>query len=238
MNVLVAGCSFALSLAPFIKKHIAGAKVTNLSSSGVGNKYISDSVVLATSAVDYDLVYVSWTGLSRYDVCISSEHKSLFNDWTNQKNLFDKYYVCTGGVGGWDYHDHAFANMLFKNYHTFVDHEQLYYNSILEIVKIQSYLKGIGVPAYFTCMINQFKADPDTMAKHTCEYGTGRFPALKNLIEKIDFDSWLLEDGLGIYENCARLGLLSEDQFHPSMQGYSYWIDKFANRLKNDKILL
>jgi hypothetical protein len=237
VRVLIAGCSFAEQLTSIIQKQIPRSIVTNLASSGVGNRFISDSVVLSTATTKYDLAYVSWTGLSRYDVCISSEHRPLFSDWSNQKNLFNRYYICTGGVGGWDYHDHKFANMLFKNYHTFVDHEQLYYNSILEIIKIQSYLKGLGVPAYFTCMINQFKADPDNMAKHTCEYGTDRFPALKNLIEKIDFDNWLLENDLGIYENCARLGLLSEDQFHPSMQGYSYWIDKFAERLKNDKIL-
>ncbi len=237
MKVLVAGCSFAEDLTPIIKKHIPGAIITNLAQSGVGNKYIADSVVVATARDKFDVVYISWTGLSRYDVCISPENKELFKTWSAQKFLFDKYYICTGGVGGWDHLDHSFANMLFKNYHTFVDHEQLYYNSILEIIKTQGYLKSRGIPAYHTCMLNQFVADPEVMTRHTCEYGSQRFPSLQKLIDQIDFGNWILEDQQGIFENCARLGLLSNDGFHPNEQGYSYWINKFVAQLKNDKIL-
>lgn len=237
MKVLVSGCSFAEDLTPLIKKHIPGAAVTNLAQSGVGNKYIADSVVVATGREKFDLVYVSWTGLSRYDVCIDPKNKELFKAWAQQKFLFDQYYVCTGGVGGWDHQDHSFANMLFKNYHTFVDHEQLYYNSILEIVKTHGYLKGLGIPVYHTCMLNQFVANPTVMARHTCEYGTQRFPGLQKLIDQIDFSNWILEDQLGMFETCSKLDLLSEDGFHPNQQGYNYWIDKFVARLKNDKIL-
>ena len=237
MKVLVSGCSFAEDLTPIIKKHIPGAVVTNLAQYAVGNKYIADSVVMATAREKFDIVYVSWTGLSRYDVCVSAENKELFKTWSAQKFLFDKYYICTGGAGGWDHHDHSFANMLFKNYHTFVDHEQLYYNSILEIVKIQGYLKSLGIPSYHTCMLNQFVADPDTMAQHTCEYGTQRFPNLEKLVDQIDFTNWILEDQMGMFETCAQLNLLSDDGFHPNGEGYNYWIDKFVAQLKNDKIL-
>jgi hypothetical protein len=118
-----------------------------------------------------------------------------------------------------------------------VDHEQLYYNSILEILKTQGYLKSLGIPAYYTCMLNQFVADPTVMSRHTCEYGATRFPGLQKLIDQIDFDAWILEDQRGMFENCDRLNLLDDDHFHPSAQGYSYWINKFVARLKNDKIL-
>jgi hypothetical protein len=237
VKVLVSGCSFAEDLTPLIKKHIPDPVVVNLAQSGVGNKYIADSVVVATARETFDVVYVSWTGLSRYDVCISPDNKELFKTWAQQKFLFDKYYVCTGGVGGWDHLDHSFANMLFKNYHTFVDHEQLYYNSILEIVKTQGYLKSLGIPSYHTCMLNQFVADPNTMTRHTCEYGTQRFPSLQPLVDQIDFTNWILEDQLGMFETCNQLNLISEDGFHPSGEGYNYWIDKFVAQLKNDKIL-
>ena len=237
MKVLVAGCSFAENLTPLIKQHIPNALVTNLARSAAGNKYIADSVVVATGQDTFDVVYVSWSGLSRYDVCINSENKELFKNWSAQSVLANRSYIFTGGVGGWDHHDHSFANMLFKNYHTFVDHEQLYYNSILEIVKTQGYLKSLGIPAYHTCMLNQFIADPTVMATHTCEYGTQRFPSLQPLIDQIDFTNWILEDQLGMFETCARLDLISEDGFHPSAEGYNYWIDKFVTRLKNDKIL-
>jgi putative lipoic acid-binding regulatory protein len=237
MKVLVAGCSFAENLTPIIKKRIPNAEITNLSQSAAGNKYISDSVVTATSQEQFDLVYVSWSGLSRYDVCINLENKTLFTDWSAKAFLSNQYYIFTGGVGGWDHRKHSFADMLFKNYHALADHEQLYYNSILEILKTQGYLKSLKIPAYHTCMINQFVADPNTMMQHTCEYGTQRFPNLQKLVDQIDFSNWILENQLGIFENCARLNLLSEDNFHPAEQGYIYWIDKFIARLKNDKIL-
>jgi hypothetical protein len=237
MKVLVAGCSFAENLTPIIKQYIPNAVVTNLARSAAGNKYIADSVVVATAQEKFDLVYVSWSGLSRYDVCVNSENKALFKNWLAQTSLFDKHYIFTGGVGGWDHHDHTFANMLFKNYHTFTDHEQLYYNSILEILKTQGYLKSLGIPVYHTCMLNQFVADPEVMVRHTCEYGATRFPSLQKLIDQIDFDNWILEDQRGIFENCDKLNLLAEDNFHPSQEGYSYWINKFVTRLKNDKIL-
>lgn len=237
MKILIAGCSFAEHLTPLIKKQIPQARITNLATWGVGNKYIADSVVLATGRDKFDVVYVSWTGLSRYDVCISPENRPLFKNWSVQKNLFDRYYICTGGVGGWDHHDHSFANMLFKNYHTFVDHEQLYYNSVLEIVKTQGYLKSLGVPAYHTCMLNQFVADPDNMAQHTCEYGTDRFASLKPLIDQIDFSTWILDNQLGMFETCSNLNLIGDDGFHPSGEGYKYWTGLFVDRLKNDKIL-
>jgi lysophospholipase L1-like esterase len=86
-------------------------------------------------------------------------------------------------------------------------------------------------------MLNQFVADPDVMTRHTCEYGTKRFPSLQPLIDQIDFTNWILEGQLGIFENCDKLHLLSDDNFHPSEEGYTHWIDKFVARLKNDKIL-
>jgi hypothetical protein len=91
VKVLVSGCSFAEDLTPIIKKHIPDPVVVNLAQSGVGNRYIADSVVMATAREKFDLVYVSWTGLSRYDVCVSSENKELFKTWAQQKFLFDKY---------------------------------------------------------------------------------------------------------------------------------------------------
>lgn len=203
----------------------------------VGNKYICDSVIMATTDTAYDVIYVSLTGLSRYDVCVNQEHVSLFEDWPSKATIQDNLYMSTGGVGAWDYHNHHFATLLFSGYHKFVDHEQLYYNSILEIIKLQSYLKDLNIPVYYTCMLNQFVADPNNMIPHTCEYGTDRYPKLKKLINKINFDDWILEQGLGMFETCKRLNLLDRDNFHPNKQGYNYWTTKFVDRLKKDKIL-
>jgi hypothetical protein len=237
VKILVTGCSFAEHLTPVIKKHIPQATVTNLARWGVGNKYISDSVVLATLKEKFDLIYVSWTGFSRYDVCIDTEHEPLFSDWSTKKKLFDKFYVCTGGIGGWDYHNHHFANLLFTGYHKFVDHEQLHYNSLLEILKIQGFLENFGVPFYFTGMLNQFKIDPNNMFFHTCEYGVTRYPSNQKIVDQINFDHWIFNNGDGIYDTVDKVNMISPDDFHPTMQGYDYWIDLVTHRLKKDKIL-
>ena len=237
MNILVAGCSFAEHLKPLLLERIPGSTVTNVATWGVGNKFISDSVMLATMKDQFDLVYVSWSGFSRYDVCIDPVNKSLFSDWSVKKYLFNKFYVCTGGIGGWDHHKHQFGNLLFSGYHKFVDHEQLHYNSLLEILKIQSHLQNLGVTFYFTNMLNQFNIDPNEMFFHTCEYGATRYPSNKELIDQIDFDHWMFVNGNGIYETVNQVGLISSVDYHPTVEGYGYWMDLFVDRLKNDKIL-
>jgi lysophospholipase L1-like esterase len=156
-----------------------------------------------------------------------------------KKKLFNRHYVCTGGIGSWDHHHHQFGDMLFKPYHKFVDQEQMHYNSLLEILKIQNHLKSLGVPFYFTGMINQFNSDPDTMLHHTCEYGVTRYSSNKELVDSIDFNHWIFgPDQGGIYETVKQAGLLwDQDNFHPSIPGYEYWVDFVVARLKEDKIL-
>lgn len=239
MKILIAGCSFAEHLTPIFEERIPGSVITNTATWGVGNKFISDSVMLATIRENFDLVYISWTGFSRYDVCIDPVNKPLFADWSVKKDLFGKHYVCTGGIGSWDHLHHQFGDLLFKGYHKFVDQEQLHYNSLLEILKIQSHLKLLGMPFYFTGMINQFKSDPNTMLHHTCEFGVTRYESNKELVDKIDFDRWILgPEGGGIYETIKKMGLLwDQDNFHPSIPGYENWVDFVVSRLKEDKIL-
>lgn len=237
MKILVAGCSFAEHLSPIIQQKIPQARITNRATWGVGNKFISDSVVLSTLDNTYDVVYVSWTGFSRYDVCIDPSNKSFFDGYPIQKNLFNRQYVCTGGTGGWDYHEHPAANMLFTGFHKLVNDEQLHYNSLLEIIKIQRYLEQLGTPFYFTSFINQFTSSTDNMVEHTCEYGTTRYPQNNHLVDKIDFSRWILDNNNGIHEAVKQLGMIGADKFHPNPEGYRYWMDLFVTRLKNDKIL-
>jgi hypothetical protein len=237
LKILVAGCSFALNIDKIIRRKIPGCTVVSVAKAGAGNRYISDSVLLATTKQQFDAVYVSWSGFSRYDVCVDDLSANLFDDWVNSCTLDNRTYVSTGGIGSWDFIEHEFADMLFSGYHKFVDHEQMHLYSLLEIKKVHGYLTAIGKPFYFTCMLNQFRSSPDEMSPHTCEYGVDRYPNNKQLANSINTEQWILDNQDGMYETASRLNMLSDDKFHPSIQGYEYWVDLFVQRLKQDKVV-
>jgi len=235
MKILVAGCSFASELSAIIDIHYPGHDVANVAYPAAGNRFIADSVLVETIKQQFDVVYVSWSGFSRYDVPVTSDN--LFLDWMPKGYINSVPYIFTGGIGGWDHHKHQFSNLLFSGIHKFIDHKELHYNSLIEIVKIQGYLRSLNIPFYFTSMINQFKSDPNVMVENTCEYGVSRYPEHQYLIDQIDFSNWIFDEDRALYESSKFKGTLSKDNFHPSMYGYKYWMDLFFSRLKKDKIL-
>lgn len=236
MKILVAGCSFCLNLNPLLEYKIPGCNTINLSHAAAGNKFIADSVIAATIREQFDLVYVSWSGLSRYDVVVND--LTYFHDWMAKGSLYGTDYVFTGGIGSWDHHKHTYADMIFEGIHKFMDHEQLHYISLLEIIKIQNYLKNIGVAHYFSGMINQFNANPINEVEYRAgEVSAHRFPNNQKLIQNLDFTNWILDNGQGEFESCYAKNLISDDRFHPTMEGYEYWMDLLLERCKQDKIL-
>jgi len=236
MKILVAGCSFCLELEPILEKKFPGSRVTNLSHAAAGNKFIADSVVAATVRENFDLVYVSWSGLSRYDLVVNDI--SYFEDWMAKGSLYNKDYVFTGGIGSWDHLDHTYANMIFKGIHKFMDHEQLHYLSLLEIIKIQNYLKGLNVPHYFSSIINQFNETLiEQVEQKAGELSAHNFKNNEKLIESLEFSNWILDNGQGEFESCYNKNLISDDGFHPIFEGYSYWMDLLVERYKKDKII-
>ena len=238
MKILLAGCSFVADLTPVFETLIPGCEVTNVATWAAGNRYIADSVVLATARQQFDLIYVSWSGLSRYDVPIEDIDFFSNPEWQTTANLFGRNYVFTGGIGNWDYKNHAMANLLFTGYHKLVGTEQLHYNSILEIVKTQGYLCALAVPYVFTSMVNQFRPDPEhILHRANSEVSALDFPNNQDLINKINFDQWVLTESGGTFETCRALGMLSQDRFHPTTEGYTHWVNLVLNKLKQEKIL-
>lgn len=236
MKILVAGCSFATELSNIIQNKIPGCSVTDVASAAAGNKFIADSVILTTLKQKFDVIYVSWSGLSRYDVVVADP--KYFDNWTSKANLDNKHYIFTGSIGSWDHHNHPFANMLFGGYHRFAEQKELQYNSLLEMIKLKGYLESTGIPFYFTTMINQFNIDlSEPVLARTSEISAANFPEHKFLINELLVDNWILKDGLGIFETMYNLNLISDDGFHPTIAGYEIWMDLFVDRLKEDKIL-
>jgi hypothetical protein len=236
MKILIAGCSFCLEVDHILRQKMPGCRITNLSHAAAGNKFIADSVIAATARENFDLIYVSWSGLSRYDAVIDDD--TYFHDWMAKGSLYSKNYVFTGGIGSWDHQKHEYANMIFTGIHKFVDQEQLHYLSLLEMLKIQHYLDSLNVPHYFSIIINQFnEVLIDPALKETSEISARNFPENNILIEKLNIQNWILNEGLGEFEACYNKNLISNDRFHPTIQGYEYWMELLCQRLKKDNII-
>jgi hypothetical protein len=236
MKILVAGCSFCLELEPILQEKFSGCRVTNLSHAAAGNKFIADSVVAATAREKFDLIYVSWSELSRLDVVVDDH--SYFHNWMAKGSISQSKYIFTGGIASWDHHKHTYADMIFTGIHKFIDQEQLHYLSLLEMLKIQNYLKSLETPHYFSTIMNQFNEtlmEPAT--KESGEVSARNFPNNNVLIEKLNIQNWILDQGLGEFEACYNKNLISNDRFHPTIQGYEYWMDLLVQKMKNDNII-
>ncbi len=236
MKILVAGCSFCLELEPILNKRIPGCKVTNLSHAAAGNKFIADSIIAATSREKFDLIYVSWSTLSRLDVVVDDH--SYFDDWMAKGSIYDNKYIFTGGIGSWDHLKHKYVDMIFVGMHKFINQQQLHYMSLLEMLKIQNYLKSLNTPHYFSTIINQFNQTLiEPALQTTSEVSALQFESNYPLIEKLNIDKWILDNGLGEFETCYNKNLISHDGFHPTIDGYGYWMDLLVKRLKEDNII-
>jgi hypothetical protein len=236
MKILIAGCSFCTALESILAQKIPGCSITNLSHSAAGNKFIADSVIAATIREKFDLIYVSWSELSRLDVVV--DDSSCFYDWMAKGKIYNTDYIFTGGIGSWDHHKHRYADSIFVGLHKFLDQQQLHYLSLLEMLKIQKYLQALDTPHYFSIIINQFNEFlPDVVRRESSEVSALSFSDNLVLIKNLNLDNWILDNMQGEFESCYAKNLISDDKFHPTTEGYSYWMDLLVNRCKQDKII-
>lgn len=236
MKILVAGCSFCLELEPILYNKFPGSRIINLSHAAAGNKFIADSVVAATTRSKFDLIYVSWSGLSRYELVVNDI--SYFSDWKAKGSIYNQNYVFTGGIGSWDQLKHPYADMIFTGIHKFMNHEQLHYLSLLEMLKIQNYLKSLDTPHYFSTIINQFNQSPIAQIEQkTGEISALNFANNKKFIDKLEFPNWIIDNEQGEFESCYSRDLICDDGFHPTYEGYEHWMNLLVERCKQDKII-
>jgi len=236
MKILIAGCSFCMALEPILSQKIPGCKITNLSHAAAGNKFIADSVIAATAREKFDLIYVSWSTLSRLDVVVDDH--SYFHNWMAKGSIYDAKYLFTGGIGSWDHLKHQYADMIFVGIHKFLDQQQLHYLSFLEMLKIQNYLASLGTPHYFSIIMNQFNETLiEPALRESSEVSASHFPENSFLIEKLNIQNWILDEGMGEFEACYNKNLISDDRFHPTTQGYEYWMELLCQRLEKDNII-
>jgi hypothetical protein len=106
------------------------------------------------------------------------------------------------------------------------------------MLKIQKYLQALDTPHYFSIIINQFNEFlPDVVRRESSEVSALSFSDNLVLIKNLNLDNWILDNMQGEFESCYAKNLISDDKFHPTTEGYSYWMDLLVNRCKQDKII-
>jgi hypothetical protein len=228
VNFLTSGCSFTGQ-----EKYNNGwpvwlkefGQVKNLGVPGAGNQYISDSIILEVSAnkKQYDCVLVMWSGLQRIDFIV--DHLAANKD---HQALDDVSYL----VNGDSIHE-------LKEYKSIImtgNELTRGIRSILEIIKLQNFLKNKKIKYYFMSYVNYWN-DKDNVKNYN--FGVFKYEKLKVLCNEIDFDNFIFaENNDCIFETSKKCNGLYSDDFHPSAVGYDYWMNQYViPRLKEDKVI-
>lgn len=229
-SILVSGCSFTLDRWPtFIESD--NTSVNNLAWPGAGNKYIADSVMYELSRQSYDSVLVMWSGLTRLDFLV--EKDEYFETYPFKRQVGDYTYIMSGGeLGSWT--ENSITNLLFSGLYKFNSFEHIAFASILEIIKLQSYLESKNIKYFFMSYIN-FWNKPSNWNSKNMDRGLNNYPGLTNLIQEIHFDNWVFlnDQKDGIYELAEQSNGFIADGFHPNKEIDYLWSELVKQRINS-----
>lgn len=232
IRCLISGCSFSYyqnSWSELLKNNYHNIDTNNISMPGAGNKYIADSVIL-TGVDNYDLVIVMWSGLTRLDVPV--ERSEIFNNYYFKRTVNNSTYLYSGGIiGSWL--SNSITKMVFDGQYKMSSNLDLIKLSLLEMIKLQGYLKSKNKKYIFTSYVNYWNKPKDWISSNG-DVGLNNIDGIDHLINQIDFDNWLfLNDNKdGIYEFALQHDFFIEDKFHPSTSAYEFWAELTYNRIK------
>jgi hypothetical protein len=229
MKILTNGCSFSHEGWPnFLGEDHT---IKKLSYVAAGNKYISDSTLCELAVQKYDMVIIMWSGLSRCDEPVADI--TLFNDMLYKSKAGTEDYIFSGGIyGSWQ--NFSLTRLMFEGKHKLQDYKQLYHSSLLEIIKLQSYLKANKIKYYFMSYVNYWDTPKDWQTP-IGDISLTNFPELEYLVKQIDFTPWIFYQGKnGYYEYAIENNLLSEDNWHPNSQAAQQWAEIIIKRIKED----
>jgi hypothetical protein len=227
MKILTNGCSFGIWSDFLGSDH----NIKKLAYPAAGNKYISDSTLCELAVKNYDMVIVMWSGLSRCDEPVADIN--LFNDMPYKSKAGTEDYIFSGGIiGSWK--EYNLTRLMFEGKHKLQDYKQLYHSSLLEIIKLQSYLKANNIKYYFMSYVNYWDTPKDWRTPIE-DISLTNFLELDYLVRQIDFNPWIFYQGKnGYFEYAVKNGLLSEDNWHPNHQAAQQWAEIIIKRIKED----
>jgi hypothetical protein len=237
MKILTSGCSFTDNYyGPSWPERLAqlGHQVTNLGLTAAGNRYISDSVMnsLLYKKEKYDCVLIMWSGLLRLDFAIDADVIDMYPAFLHRsKKITENFSYASGAIFDQDAHP---ATLNIKKQLLLVTSDQARaYQSLLEIIKMQTFLKHNEIPYKFMSHVN-FWNNNTRQDSPNLEI----MNSLANLVENIDFSKFIFSNDNkdGLYEMAKNNpAYMSYDNFHPSLLGYQVWGDKVNNEILKGK---
>jgi hypothetical protein len=241
MNVLISGCSFTqwpefpggpnICWPKFLADLRPDLTIQNVAEPAAGNQYIADSVIRSVLQQRPDHVMVMWSGVSRLDYLTSLEDSA----W---ERLFDSYgfyrridncpsklgWIFSGGqMGTWYKND--VAHKMFYEMYKVSSPLSLASINLMEIVKLQNFLRSKQIPYNFMSYINYWNTDA-TIGPNG-DFGVLAYPELQDIVAEIEFESWIFTDAQrnGIYELARLKQDFQPDGFHPGIEVYRSWAE-------------
>ena len=233
MKILASGCSFTGDKNSWAHRlQVLGHNVTNLGLSAAGNRYITDITIreLLLHKNSYDYVLVMWSGLTRFDFFVDAAVIDMYPSlhW-RAKKITDNFGFVTGGA--LPDNAHPVSVSIKKELELVTNYELRAYQSLLEMIKLQSFLKHNKISYKFMSYVNYWN-DDDFVVNNN--FGVNKFKSLSLLIDNIDFSNFIFYNNNkdGIYEMCSVMtDGLGSDNFHPSTSGYNAWGDIVNNTI-------
>lgn len=226
-NLLVSGCSFTRDWGPnglrswphFVQQHYNFDTVVNCALSGAGNKHIADSIVHQLE-FEPDLtplntyVIVMWTGADRIDTMCDVKHQTDREHYNYNDNIIS---MTTGG-------SHRKEGVLGALYDV-KNQDILALETFINITNTYHYLRSRGYKFKFLTWRN--------INLPAIDRG---FDWQKHIDDPVDC-SYMFSDIATVYEYCLREEHMSEDDYHPTQQGYQLWVrDVLIKELDYDLI--
>lgn len=245
MKILISGCSFTqwpeypggpnVCWPGYLQRLLPDHQLKSVAEAAAGNQYICDSIIRETLNDHYDQVLVMWSGVSRLDYLTSLEDPAwneLFDSYGFFRRLPDGKlgWIFSGGqMGTW--FKHPVAHKMFYEMYKVSSELSLATINLMEIIKLQNYLKAKNIPYKFMSYVNYW-----TSGKHLSpngDFGVLDFPELKPIINEIDFSQWIFDgERRCIYDLAKDLKNFEQDGFHPAGQTHDQWAKLVRDQLQ------
>lgn len=246
MKILVSGCSFTqwpeypggpnICWPRWLRELKPQWEIKSLAEAAAGNQYIANSItdhLLEDNS--YDMVIVMWSGVSRLDFLTDITDP----DWNA---LFDSYgfyrrmnngtlgYIFSGGEYGTWYQNKVAQKMFYEMYKV-SSHKTLAYTNLMEMVKLQNFLKAKGKKYFFMSYVNYWN-DLENVSPNG-DFGVMNIPEVRHLVQEFDFNRWVFlnNEKDGIYELAKQHKSFKEDGFHPSDEIQKQWASIVADKI-------
>jgi hypothetical protein len=216
-RVLVVGCSFFSTL------ECDNPNIRIIGIPGAGNRLIAEIVIHELANNSYDKVYVVWSGINRLDIPIGIDlHTTISNDdYLFLHRLNHTVWYMSGGIdaAGSSPACPSEIQKLFRTQYIGATPQYLTNLTLSSIISAQSLLTAKQIPYRMSFIYDVNNQIYDNSW-------------LSNVLGAIDWseplhkliDWYKIQTDNTPYEWCKSRNLLTEDNFHPSVDGMTEWL--------------